>query len=174
MKMSTEKYLKMYSAVYSRPKIAKLLQTLYTVITFLTIATYGWVIGYNVVKDFMLTVYLLVVTAIPFIAVTVVRKLINAPRPYEVFDCDELIAVRVSGKSGLSFPSRHSTSIFLIGSAFTFVIPWVGITILCLGVVLAVSRFLLGIHFLRDVIAGAIIGSVAGVIGMLIVNFFLR
>ena len=27
MKMSTEKYLKMYSAVYSRPKIAKLLQT---------------------------------------------------------------------------------------------------------------------------------------------------
>ncbi len=172
--MSTEKYLKMYSAVYSRPKIAKLLQIVYTVIAFLTIATYGWFIGFNAVKDFMLTVYLVVVTAIPFIAVTIMRKLINAPRPYEVFDCDELLPLRVSGKAGSSFPSRHSTSIFLIGSAFTFVVPWVGIVLLCLGVVLAVCRLLLGIHFLRDVIAGALIGAISGVVGMLIVNIFLR
>ena len=166
--MSEAKYLKMYGAVYSHPRFATLLNVIRWVITGLTIITYGWFIGYSLVMDWKLCIELLVVTAVPFIAVSIMRKIINSPRPYEVFDCDALIPVKVSGRSGSSFPSRHVCSIFVIGSAFTFVVPYVGIILMCLGVVLAACRVLLGIHFLRDAIVGAIIGGIAGTVGMLI------
>ena len=166
--MSETKYLKMYGEIYSRPRLVTLLNVVRWSITVLVLITYGWFIGYSLVKDLRLSIYLLVVTAVPFLAVSIMRKIINAPRPYEVFDCDALIPLRVSGRGGCSFPSRHVTAIFVIGSAFTFVVPYVGIIILCLGIVLAACRVLLGIHFLRDAIVGAVIGGIAGVVGMLI------
>lgn len=172
--MSESKYLKMYDAVYSRKWLVTLLNIVRWAITALTIVTYGWFLGYSVVKDLMLSVYLLVVTAVPFIAVSVMRRIINAPRPYEVFDCDALLAVKLSGGAGRSFPSRHVASVFIIGSAFTFVVPYVGIILMCLGILLAACRVLLGIHFIRDAIVGAIIGGASGVIGMLIVNILFR
>lgn len=172
--MSETKYLEMYGAVYSRKWLVTLLNVIRWVITALTIVTYGWFIGYSFVKDLKLSIFLLVVTAVPFIAISVMRRIINAPRPYEVFDCEALLPVKVSGGSGRSFPSRHVASVFIIGSAFTFVVPYVGIILLCLGVVLAACRVLLGIHFLRDAIVGAVIGGAAGVIGMLIANIFLH
>ena len=38
------------------------------------------------------------------------------------------------------------------------------------AVILAVSRVLLGIHFIRDVVCGALVGVVSGVIGIVIFN----
>ena len=35
------------------------------------------------------------------------------------------------------------------------------------GAVLAALRVLLGVHFIRDVVAGALIGVISGVIGLL-------
>ena len=172
--MSCEKYLKIYSAVYSRPRLKTFLSALYWVATVTVVGGYGWYIGYNFIRDFLLSVYLLVVTAVPFVAVSIMRKVINAPRPYEVFDCDELDTLREYARRGTSFPSRHVASAFIISSALTFVIPLLGIIILCLGVLIAVLRVLLGRHFIRDVIVGAVIGGIAGTVGMLLVNWLFR
>lgn len=164
----------MYAAVFSRPKLAKFLNVSYWVVTIFTMMAFGWYVGYEFIKDTMLSVYLLVITAIPFIAVTVMRKVINAPRPYEVFDCEELEYLRELGRKGQSFPSRHVASSFIIGSALCFAELHAGIIVLALGVLLAVLRVLLGRHFIRDVIVGAVIGGIAGSVGMIIVNLLFR
>ncbi len=104
------------------------------------------------------------VPAVSFVAVSLFRKALNAPRPYEAFGLPPVINKSTKGKS---FPSRHAFSIFVIGMAFlaTCPLPWAGWLILALGICLATVRVLAGVHFPRDVVAGALIGISCGVLG---------
>lgn len=104
------------------------------------------------------------VPAVSFVAVSLFRKALNAPRPYEVFGLPPVINKSTKGKS---FPSRHAFSIFVIGMAFLAAcpLPWAGWLILALGICLATVRVLAGVHFPRDVVAGALIGIGCGVLG---------
>ena len=112
---------------------------------------------------------LLVILGAPFLLVTLLRRVINAPRPYEMYAFFEKTP---KNKSGSSFPSRHAFSIFAIGSAALFVYPIIGSALLLLGVCLCVCRVLLGIHFVRDVLAGALIGALASIAGIFIASPF--
>lgn len=104
---------------------------------------------------------IVLVPAISFAAVTVFRKAVNAKRPYEVLDIEPLIKKDTTGKS---FPSRHVFSVFVI--AVTLCSVWLpgGIILLVVGVLLAFMRVLGGVHFPRDVIAGALIGIGCGLL----------
>lgn len=102
---------------------------------------------------------------IPFVAVSVIRRLINAPRPYELYDFYE---AKPKDKRGSSFPSRHVFSAFLIATLSAEMSIYICIALLTVGVVLAVSRVLLGIHFIRDAVAGAAVGILSGILGILI------
>ena len=118
--------------------------------------------------EFIYVTRLTLMAGIPFIAVSLMRYLINSPRPYEVLDIDEFKVMREERKSGRSFPSRHVFSAFLIGMLWLpYSVPF-GVAALMLGAFLGAGRVLLGIHFIRDVIAGAAIGIVSGLIGILI------
>ena len=112
--------------------------------------------------DALLTV---AVSGVPFIILTMVRGFINAPRPYELIGFYKDSPPK--GKCGKSFPSRHVFSIFLIATLTFTHLPVLSLILLVLGAALAVSRVLLGIHFMRDVIAGALSGVASGVIGLL-------
>ena len=81
---------------------------------------------------------------------------------------DELAYLKDRSKLGRSFPSRHVFSAFLIGTLWGMYSPPVCALVILLGVILAVERVLLGIHFIKDVICGAIIGVLSGFIGILI------
>lgn len=105
---------------------------------------------------------------IPFLAVSIVRKIIGAPRPYELY---EFYEVKPKGKAGQSFPSRHVFSAFIIASLAICTSPWLSLAAALLGTALAVSRVLLGMHFIRDVLAGALIGIICGTLGILILIF---
>ena len=166
--MRKEGYLALYTGVYSRPRLAKALAVTDTVITYLTVAVYGFFIGYLVFGNTVLGLQFLAVTATPFVIVTIMRRVINAPRPYEVIEHDALATLKSGGKQGHAFPSRHVASSFIIGSALLFISPPVGISVMALGAVLGFCRVALGRHFLRDVIVGAVIGGIAGTVGMLI------
>ena len=107
----------------------------------------------------------LVCLAIPFVIVSFTRRLVNAKRPYEVYDFYEQ---RPKGRSGCSFPSRHAFSAFAIGTICLFVYPVLGIFTLVISGMMCVCRVLLGIHFIRDVIGGAIVGVLSSLIGTLI------
>lgn len=172
--MRKEGYLALYTAVYSRRGLAKFLTVLSEAATYLTVAAFGCFLGYTLVKNLALCLSVLAVTATPFVAVTLMRKIINAPRPYEVLDHGAIEHLNQKGRRGCAFPSRHVASAFIIGSAFCFILPPVGIAILALGVILGVCRVALGRHFIRDVVVGAVIGGISGTVGMLIVNIFLH
>ena len=111
-------------------------------------------------------------TCMPFIMVSLMRAVINSPRPYELYAMPEKF--KSSGrKEGRSFPSRHVFSAFVIGVMSLTVSPMLGCLLLFLGVCLGACRILLGIHFVKDVLAGAFIGAFSGTVGILIVNFCL-
>jgi membrane-associated phospholipid phosphatase len=100
----------------------------------------------------------------PFVLVTLLRRVIDLKRPYEVYGFYE---EPPKDKKGRSFPSRHAFSAFSIGTLALRFLPIAGASVLFCGVLLSVSRVLLGKHFPRDVIAGALIGIATSVLGML-------
>lgn len=103
------------------------------------------------------------VPGISFVLVSIFRKLFNAPRPYELNPNLEPIIKKDS--KGRSFPSRHIFSIFIISVSAFQLWPAVGILIGIAGICLAYCRVKGGVHFTRDVVAGAVIGILLGVIG---------
>lgn len=152
-------------SVYKNDTLNPILHVLSYVIVGITAYAFIWRAVNLVVSDIWQAVWLLLITGVPFAVVSVIRRLINAPRPYELF---EFYREKPKGKTGQSFPSRHVFSITVTGIAL---MPWsllVGIGLLVLGAALALIRVLLGIHFIRDVVAGALIGVISGAIGLLL------
>ena len=108
---------------------------------------------------------LVLVPAISFGAVSLFRRVWNRPRPYEVLDIVPLIP---RNKKGASFPSRHVFSVFLIAMTWGWVCPPVGWLLSGVGVLLAAIRVVAGIHFPRDVLAGALLGVACGWLGFVL------
>lgn len=102
------------------------------------------------------------VPAISFVAVSIFRKLINVPRPYEKFDIPPVLEKDTSGKS---FPSRHVFSVFVIAMTVFYLHADAGILLFAIGIGLAAIRVIGGVHEPRDVIAGALIGIACGTLG---------
>lgn len=102
----------------------------------------------------------LAVPALSFVLVSLFRRRVNAKRPYELYGFAPLIPKDTVGKS---FPSRHVFSIFVIATTVFFLQQGIGILLWAAGVCLAVIRVAAGVHFPRDVAAGAVIGILCGV-----------
>ncbi|MCC5895216.1 MAG: phosphatase PAP2 family protein [Alkalibacterium sp.] len=100
--------------------------------------------------------------SLSFVLVSVFRNLINAPRPYEVSGTTPIIDKDTQGKS---FPSRHVFSVFVIATTLYYVSVPLGLILMAMGCVLAVLRVIGGVHYPRDVIAGAVIGIISGILG---------
>ena len=101
-----------------------------------------------------------------FLGVTALRHWHNAPRPYEVWKIPPLFP---RSKKGHSFPSRHSAAASVIAMAFWYINPAAGVLVMAVAVLIAVSRVLAGVHFVRDVLAGLAAGIIGGMIGFFII-----
>ena len=99
------------------------------------------------------------------IVISIVRALINAKRPYEVYDYTPAVHKDTKGRS---FPSRHTVSAFIIAMAFMYINPKIGMIMLVIAALIGVTRVLAGVHFIRDVISGAAIGVIIGVLGFFV------
>ena len=103
---------------------------------------------------------------VAFVALTLLRKWCNAPRPYEVLDIIPLIPKDTRGNS---FPSRHVFSAAMIAVTYWYVLPAFAPAMLAVTGLLAVIRVAGGVHFIRDVAAGAAFAAAAGAIGYCLV-----
>lgn len=153
-------------SIKSRPRLTRVLKLADIAAVLITVAAYAAVLVVTYLSDRLYALKLLAVSAVPFILVSILRRIINAPRPYELHP--DIYDLPPKKREGCSFPSRHVFSSFSIGTAICFVYPLAGAALILLGAVISVSRVLLGKHFTRDVIAGALIGAVTSVIGMII------
>lgn len=145
----------------SKPSRIKMVMVLNKSITTFVYAFYPLLILYLVVQKDERLLPLLLIPAVSFVLVTVLRKRLDAKRPYQIYDYEPIL---IKKKDGQSFPSRHVFSIFMIAmSVFVLNKIW-GIIFLVLGSVLALSRVFGGVHFPRDVIAGALMGIIPWII----------
>ncbi len=92
---------------------------------------------------------------------TLLRKIINKPRPYEVYETEPVI--KRDGK-GQSMPSRHTSSAFVIAMAAIPVSVPLAIVLSATALIIALTRILAGVHFISDVIAGALIPIATGLV----------
>ena len=96
-----------------------------------------------------------------FVILSLLRKKINAPRPYEVW---EIIPLLDRDSPSQSMPSRHVFSATIISMACLHASLSVGLTLLVLSALLGLVRVLGGVHYPKDVVVGYICGLAWGVI----------
>lgn len=94
-----------------------------------------------------------------FVLVTMVRRLINRPRPYAAH---QIPAIIHKDKQGESMPSRHAFSAAVISMAYYAVYPAAGIVLLVLSALECVIRVIGGVHYPEDVIIGYLAGVIMG------------
>lgn len=169
-------FVERMNAIKGNKKQQKLIQYLNWIITGATYIGYPIFIITLLIYRQPIAARALIVPLDAFVILSVVRLFINRKRPYEVYDCKSAIAKKTEGKS---FPSRHVFCIFVIATTMVMVgiqqiqaplhiFFYFGIALYLLGVALAWIRVYSGVHFLSDVIVGAIVGIASGMIGFLI------
>lgn len=100
------------------------------------------------------------VALICFVAIVVgyfsseILKIIFArPRPFEVLAGVNLFQIETE----YSFPSTHATEVFIgctiIGKKYGHIIP-----LICLAMLVSISRVFLGVHYPSDILGGALLG----------------
>lgn len=154
-----QRYEQWAAPLRGRPGVVRALNIVNHGIVVVFYAAYALLLGWACVSDPWRLVPLVGVTAVGFAAVSFFRRRFNAPRPYECCSIAPLIARDGAGKS---FPSRHAFSAFAIAASWFAGSAPVAVVLLVAAVVLAVCRVLGGVHFPRDVVVGALIGSATG------------
>ena len=119
-------------------------------------------------KSWEVLAYLLV-PASGFILLSVIRKQINWPRPYEIGMLPPLLDRE--GK-GSSMPSRHVFSAAIISIVAWGVNPILSIFGLSLALLLAGVRVLAGLHFVRDVVVGFVVAILWGIVSFSLLGIF--
>ena len=160
------RYERLLYRVYKDDTLAEILKiTSYAIVLLTVYAFFARIMG--LLETPIELIKLLAVTGIPFVAVSLMRVFINAPRPYELL---EFYEKKPKGKAGRSFPSRHVFSVFVIATVLVTYNPILSAALMLAGALLAFLRVCLGIHFIRDVVAGALIGAVSGGIGLAVIH----
>ena len=103
----------------------------------------------------------LFIPASGFVILSLLRKKINAPRPYEVW---EIVPLLDRDSPGQSMPSRHVFSATIISMACLHASLSVGVILLVLSALLGIVRVLGGVHYPKDVVVGYICALVWGVL----------
>jgi undecaprenyl-diphosphatase len=94
------------------------------------------------------------------LAFKLLKNLSRRPRPFEL---EPHCWANILPPDQFSFPSGHTMTAFSIALVVSYFYPSIEVAMYFLAVSIAVSRVVLGMHFLSDVLAGAVLGSALGV-----------
>ncbi len=115
-------------------------------------------------RDRAMPVTAMVVTAAFFAgdaASGALKQAVDRPRP-PLDDPARLDAV-IALPSSPSFPSGHATTAFAAAAALAVLVPRLRWPAMGLAALVALSRVYLGVHFVLDILAGAVLGTLIGV-----------
>ena len=163
MKNYQEWYDHIAGKIENRPFLLSLLRTFNRLMTVVMPIVYLTLLATTYLQEGLgkqIWMYVFV-PASGFVILSLLRKKINAPRPYEVW---EIVPLLDRDSPGQSIPSRHVFSATIISMACLHASLIVGSILLILSVFLGLVRVLGGVHFPKDVVVGYICGLAWGVI----------
>ena len=152
-------YNKLTRSFQNKPTATRCLQVVNSLLTKIMYLIYPLMLIYLFCTQSNRLLAFILITALSFMLVSVVRKLLNAPRPYETWNITPLISKDTKGHS---FPSRHVFSASIISMAVLTQSSFLGVILLILSLVIAFCRVLGGVHYPHDVAAGYLIGLICG------------
>ena len=121
-------------------------------------------LGSQAALDFMVTIARAVfVPGFTFWGGTILRDKLNLLRPYEQPGFEPL---RRKETKGHSFPSRHALSASVLAMVWMYFYPKAGWAMVGITVLICIGRVLTGVHHIRDVVGGAVLGFALGYAGM--------
>ena len=91
----------------------------------------------------------------------ILKPIFSRLRPFEHMDFTLLIAP----PHGSSFPSSHTVTSFAAATAIFLQSKRFGIPAIILAAIIAFSRMYLYVHFLSDILVGAVLGIAIGLLG---------
>lgn len=109
-----------------------------------------------------------------FTSSSIIKKTVKRLRPCNDTEMVERIQARVGCGGGYSFPSSHAANhfavaVFLIG-AFRLAGRWPQKALLAWAALIAFSQVYVGVHYPLDVTCGALLGSLIGALGSLLLK----
>ena len=160
--MTKEQYQNLTEFLRKNDKKKNAVVWLNRILTTIVFVTYPLYLLFLLWKKEVWLAQAIIVPLDSFFTVSFVRYLINAKRPYEKFDLPPVLEKDTKGKS---VPSRHVFSVFIIAMTVFYTFPWAGSALMVIGVLLGVIRVVGGVHEPKDVVAGALVGVLCGLIG---------
>ncbi len=105
--------------------------------------------------------------------VEMVKFMVNRSRPFIHLTQARILGFRAIGRS---FPSGHTSQAFFMATLVSqhfHANAWVVFVLYALALTVGITRMYVGAHYPRDVIAGAILGSVWGFLGVIVEGYYL-
>jgi membrane-associated phospholipid phosphatase len=103
-----------------------------------------------------------------WMVVELVKALVRRPRPIIQVTQARIVGYRAGGQS---FPSGHTSQAFFIATLMAphfHASAWVVFLLYAIALLVGITRLYVGAHYPRDILAGAILGSVWGLLGVLV------
>lgn len=97
----------------------------------------------------------------------VIKRLVGRLRPSQIISKEDLL---IKKPTSYSFPSGHTASSFGVAVILSEAFPWINILFFCLASLIGISRVYLKVHYPTDVIVGAIIGTLCGLVTEMIIS----
>jgi undecaprenyl-diphosphatase len=91
------------------------------------------------------------------ILIQMLKRVVNRPRPYKTLDW---VIAKKPPRCVYSFPSGHSSSALSIAFSLSAFFPGLKIALLCLALLVGISRACLGFHYPTDITIGFLISFV--------------
>ena len=109
-----------------------------------------------------------------WLLVELVKFSIHRSRPFI-----KLVQTRIVGfrPAGLSFPSGHTSQVFFMATLVTqhfHPSVWVVFLLYATALLVGLTRMYVGAHYPRDVLAGAILGTAWGLLGVIVDGYVLK
>ena len=163
--MKNNIYIKTTKYINSHEKLHKALIVINYILTAIMYMSFLMLLMALAYKRDMRIIAVVLVCGITFVLVSVFRYFFDAPRPYVKYGYKPAVD---KDKQGQSMPSRHVFSAFIIAMSFMWISPKFGIALIVVSVCIAIHRVVVGVHFIKDVVVGALVGIIAGLIYYLI------
>jgi undecaprenyl-diphosphatase len=98
---------------------------------------------------------------------TIVKKWTRRTRPCLI---EPNLWAQILPPDQYSFPSGHTIAAFSIATGVGLFYPPLMLLLLCAALIIAISRIMLGMHFLSDVVVGMLLGTSLGYAAFLIIR----